>query len=166
MTDEGASGRTYVSNKDDLAPLPVGGCEVGESVGGHGCGLGPTISGTTTARSSSARASTVATAVASTETATTASETTATSESTTTTEAPSEAPTASKAPAAAETTSHGVGKPVNADLEYATVPIVAVELLNRVSRIVRGLEDNNTGALGPSIRSKVNVGTNDATGAS
>lgn len=153
-----ATNNTHIADKNDLAPLTISSCEVGESVGSHGCGRGPTVSGTTgTARDSGARA----TAIATTEATTAAPETAPTSKASATAEASTKTPTAAETSTAAETAPHGVGEPVYADLEDATVPVVAIELLDCVTSIVRGFEDNNAGTLGSTVRSEVDIGPDD-----
>lgn len=154
---------TYVSDIDCLAPLRASGREVGEGVGrdrGGSTGVEAAASTTwATASTNRAAESTSSTTVSSAEAATTSREAaTATEASSKATAAATEAATAAEAHAC-------VGEPVGADLEDATLPIIAVELLDGVASVVGGLEDNDTGALGPSVGTKVHIGADDTTGA-
>lgn len=47
------------------------------------------------------------------------------------------------------------------DLNHATLPIIAVKLLNGVARIIGALEDNDTRALGAAIGAGLDIGTED-----
>jgi len=55
----------------------------------------------------------------------------------------------------------GVGEAILTHLDDATVPLVAVELLDGVASIIGGLEHDDTRTLGPAIGAHVDIGTND-----
>ena len=94
-------------------------------------------------------------------------ETSATAAKPATTESTSEAAAATSKSTTAISTGHaGAGEPVLSDLEESALPVIAVELLDRVSRIVRGLEYYYARALRPSVLTDVHVGTDDATSSS
>lgn len=154
--------RTYVANIDGLASFTVGGGKVGKRIGWDGGSLvaSKTASSGAAATAAAAAIATSST-IASTKATATAAEATAAAETT------AEASTSTEAAAtAAETTSHsGVGEAIDANLEDTALPVVAVELLDRIAGVIGCLEDNNTRALGSSIGSKVDVSTNNTAGA-
>lgn len=135
-------GGTHVANEDNLASFAISSRKIGECIGSHRRVLSAAESGSTSNRSSRTTAT-----VAATTKAATASETAATAKAATTAEPSAEAATAAKAATTAKTTTHGVGESVNANLEDTTVPVVAIELLNGVASIVRGLVYNDAGTL-------------------
>lgn len=157
-------GQAYVSDVDRLASLRTSCGEVGERVGRDGgsstgietaatnCTNWTTCSHGAAESTSSAKAATKAAA--------------ASPKSATATETAAESATASSEATTAAEAHVGVGKTVRTHLEDATLPVVTIELLNSVAGVVGGFEDNNAGALGPSIGTEVHVGTNDTTGAS
>lgn len=143
---------THVPHVDNLAPLGARGSEIGK-------GVGRDRSSRIVVEASSGGEATATTAsVASAEAAT------ASAEATTTEAAAAEAATAAEAPSA--TKAHpGVCEAVGADLEDATLPVIAIKLLDSVSSIVGGFEDHDAGSLGPSIRPQVDVGADDTASA-
>lgn len=148
----------HIADVDCLDLLGSRSGEVGEWVGrsvGHASGVIEPAAGRATAgRASKATAATSKAATASKATSTdkaAAKGTTAAAEATTT---------------VATTTSHGgTGETVLADLEHATLPIVSIKLLDGIPSVVGCLEDDNAGALGATIRTHVNIGSDHATGA-
>lgn len=149
---------THVANVDDLAPLAVGGCKVGKRVGrGRGSRLwGTSVPGTWgPSGTPTVAAPTSITATKS----TTTSEAAAAKASAKAAAAP-KAPTSTKAP-----TSHSIGKAIHTDLEDATIPVVAIKLLNRIASIIGCFVDDDTRTLGATIGSHMNVGANDAASA-
>lgn len=152
-------GGTHVSNIDDLASLSVSSGEVSEGV--RGSRPSRLVASSISRASSTSRASTIATPSAAVATA----EATAATEAATAAEASAEAATAAKASTKSAAT-HIVGESVHTDLKNATVPVVAVELLDCVAGIVRCLEYNDARALGTTVRTEVNIGTNNAASAS
>jgi hypothetical protein len=152
------SRQTYVSNIDDLASFRSCGCIVGKGVG-QNCWCGGSIKastatpGTCTRSDAAAKAPTSAEAAeASTTTAEAASAETTTAE--TTTHSAAITSTAAEAHAAAATS-----EPVLANFEQAALPVIAVELLDGASCIVRALKDNNSRAFRTTIRASVHIGT-------
>lgn len=144
----------HIADVDCLDLLGSRSGEVGEWVGrsvGHASGVVEPAAGRATAgRATKATAATEAATATSTGKATTKG-TTAAAEATTT---------------VATTTSHGgTGETVLADLEHATLPIVSIELLDGIPGVVGCLEDDDAGALGATIRTHVNIGSDHATGA-
>lgn len=105
--------------------------------------------------------------------ATSISATTSAAESTTSTgKSPAAAKTkatshaTTKAATAATVHATGTSESVLAHLQYAALPVVAIELLDRVSRVVGVLEDDNAGALGASVRSDMDISSDHSTAAS
>lgn len=157
---------TYVSNVDGLAPLAVSGREVSERVRWNRSGLVAAKAASSGAATAAAAATTAAVATSSAAVAA-AKSTTTTAKATAATEAATEASSSSEATATAEATSHsGVGEAVHTNLEDTALPIVAVELLDRIAGIIGGFEDNNAGALRSTIGSEVDVGANNTSGPS
>lgn len=146
----------HIADVDCLDLLGSRSGEVGEWVGrsvGHASGVvEPTAGRATAGRATKATAATEATSTAkATSTGKATKGTTAAAEATTT---------------VATTTSHGgTGETVLADLEHATLPIVSIELLDGIPGVVGCLEDDDAGALGATIRTHVNIGSDHATGA-
>lgn len=151
----------HIADVDCLDLLGSRSGEVGEWVGrsvGHASGVVEPAAGRATAgRATKATAATEATSKAA-----TAGKATSTGKATTKgTTAAAEATTT-----VATTTSHGgTGETVLADLEHATLPIVSIELLDGIPGVVGCLEDDDAGALGATIRTHVNIGSDHATGA-
>ena len=75
-----------------------------------------------------------------------------------TAKATAESATATKSSARGKPTSSG--EAILTDLERASLPIVAVELGDGVACVFRSLEGNDTAALGTTVRTDVDVGTN------
>jgi hypothetical protein len=145
---------TYVANVNRLASLRSASGIVCEGVGSSSrdSSIETTAGGSsvsTTEASAAAKAS--AKATASSKCATRSPKTS--SEATTTT---------AKSTTATESGSRTC-KAVLADLERATLPVVAVELLDGVASVVWGFECNNARALGATVRPDVDVGTDDST---
>lgn len=112
-------------------------------------------SGTTrTTRTTSAKASS---ATKSTAKASSAAKTTTATKSSAKTSSATKATTTAKSTAA-----HVVGEAIYTNFEDPAVPVIAVELLDGVASIIGSLEDNDTGALGATVGSKVDIGTDDA----
>lgn len=158
-------GQTHVSDVDRLASLRTSCGEVGERVGRDG---GSSSTGIETAATNCTNWATctdrAAESTSSAEAATKAA--TTSSESTTATETAAKSATASPEATTAAKAHVGVGETVGTDLEDAALPVVTIELLDSVASVVGGFEDNDTGALGPSIGTEVHVGANDTAGAS
>lgn len=155
--------KTHVSDIDGLASLRTSCGEVGERVGRDRC----SSAGIETAATNCSNWTTCThRAAESTSSAKAAAEAaTASSESATATETAAKTATATSKATTAAKAHVGVGEAVGTDLEDATLPVVAIELLDGVASVVGGFEDNNTGALGPSIGTEVHVGANDTTSA-
>jgi hypothetical protein len=100
-----------------------------------------------------------ATAVASTPTIT--KRTTAAAESSSAVASTKAASSTAKASTTAVAAHHGVGKPVLADLEHAALPVVTVELLDRIAGVVRALEDYDARPLRSSIGPQMDIGSDD-----
>jgi hypothetical protein len=73
---------------------------------------------------------------------------------------------ASSSAAEAATRGEVASETILADLQWATLPIVTVELLDGVARIVWRLKGNDTRALWTAVRTNVDIGANDSTLAS
>lgn len=153
-------GVTYVSDVDGFRSLIAGGSKIGERIW-RLCGVAgvpavkPTRSATTGASSS----------VSSSTTAVAAECSATTTKSTSATVAPTKGTTSAKSTSTVATTATAAdtsaGKPILADLEHTALPVVAVELLNRVASIFGVLKDDDTRSLRASILAKVNIRTND-----
>lgn len=150
---------SYIADVDDLTPVGSGCGVVGEGVRGNrgsDCSIGETTRGAATARASEASTATeAAEATASTTETASAAETTASEAS-----AHATIPTAA---AEAHTTTATTSISILSDLEVATLPVVAVELLNGVASIVRALENDNARSLGSTIRANMNISADDTT---
>lgn len=143
---------SYIADVDDLTPVGSGCSVVGEGVRGNrgsDCSIGETTRGAATAAASEASTTTEAEATTSTTETASAAETTAS-------EASSHA-TVPTAAAEAHTAAAAASISILSDLEVATLPVVAVELLNGVASIVRALENDNAGSLGSTIRANMNI---------
>lgn len=90
-----------------------------------------------------------------------ATEVAASPETATATESTSEAATTAETTATTEATTLLHRKAILANLDVASLPVVAIELLNRITDIIRMLEHDNAGSLGAAIRSHVDVSAND-----
>ena len=134
---------TYIADKDSVTLLRARNNVVGEGVRRH------RDVAVIAARIAETTAATVTIAATASETAT-AAITEATTGSTV-------AATTTKARAAHA----GVGEAILTHLDDATVPLVAVELLNGVASILGGLKYDDTRALGPAIGAHVDIGAND-----
>lgn len=153
----------HIADVDCLDLLGSRSGEVGEWVGrsvGHASRVVEPAAGRATAgRATKATAATEATKAATAGKATSTGK--ATTNTTKGTTAAAEATTT-----VATTTSHGgTGETVLADLKHATLPIVSIELLDGIPGVVGCLEDDDAGALGATIRTHVNIGSDHATGA-
>jgi hypothetical protein len=76
-----------------------------------------------------------------------------------TTEAAAEGSATTESTSATEATTWRTSKAIFANLEVATLPLVAVELVDGISGIVHGLESYYAWALGATIRGHVDIGT-------
>lgn len=139
--------KTYVADVDGIALLDAAGGVIGEWVGGdrgitsvvHTADTGTTIAAATTVAKSTATTTKAAATKTASKSSTPARET------------------------ATTVTSHGRPcKSILANLEQATLPVVAVELLDSVASIVGRLENDNTRTLRSAILAEMDVGANDA----
>lgn len=157
MFGTGAWG-THVANIDGLAPLTISCREVGEGVRWNGSSL-------CASEAASPRTAAAAAAIATSSAIASTKCTTTSTESTTTAETAAEASSSTEASATAEATSHsGVGEAINANFEDTALPVVAVELLDRISGVIRRFKDDDAGAFGPSVGSEVDISANDTPG--
>lgn len=118
------------------------------------------IHATSSAASVGAPSSTSETAATSSAKASaTATETTSKASATTACKSASKPAACTKASTSA--TWRSIGEPVFTNLECTALPFVSVELSNSVACIVSVVEDDDTRALGTTIRSEVNVSAND-----
>lgn len=157
--------KTHVSDVDRLASLRTSCGKVGERVGRDGGGsAGIETAATTNCANWTTCTDRAAESTSSSKAAAKAA--TASSESATATEAAAKTATATSEATTAAKAHVGVGEAVGTNLEGATLPVVTIELLDGVASIVGSFEDNDTGALGPSIGTEVHVGANDTTSAS
>ena len=161
---------TYVAHENDGPWLGAGRGVIGEWVWrGLGSGGRSTSSITTSLRHAVVASATTVASATSSESAAKPSTTTAetTSESATCSSISSGEPAAtSKTPTKASTTSEAwstASVAVLTNLENAALPIVAVELLNGVLSVVWVVECDDARALGTTILSRMNVGTNNGT---
>ena len=93
-------------------------------------------------------------------------ETSPAAEATATAEAAAEASThTAEAATSTESSAAGAGKSIFTNLEHAALPVVAVELLDCVTGVIRTLENDNARALRSAVRAHVHVRTNDTTNA-
>lgn len=153
---------TYVADVYGLAPLTISCREVGESIGWNRNSWAAAA-----AKAASPGATTAAAAIATSSTVTSAECTATSAKSTTTAETATEAAASTKATATAKATSHSrVGEAVNANFEDTSLPVVAVELLDRITSIIRRFEDNDAGAFGSAVRSKMDISADDTSSAS
>jgi hypothetical protein len=143
----------YVANIDDLSSVAAGSSVVSEGIRRDGAGRGLEAG---SARGTSAESST---AEATSKTTTSAAKAAATTESSTESSAHATAKATSATEAHARSTT---GVAVLTNLDNTALPIVAIELRNGVAGIVRALEDNNTRSLRTTIRSDMDVGSNDS----
>jgi hypothetical protein len=89
-----------------------------------------------------------------------ASEATATSEASSATKATCEASTAAKAAATTKAT-RSAGEAVFANLKVSALPLIAIELVDGVSRIIHSLESHYAGTLRTTIGCHVDIGAED-----
>lgn len=134
--------RTYVADVDDLVLLSARGGEVGERVGGCLRDSRAGIIATCSRTSRATRTTTVSTTASKTTTEASA----AAAKASTTAEAAAKATSCSEATEATTATAAHlvIGKPVFADFEETSLPVVAVELLNGAASVVGGLEENRS----------------------
>lgn len=151
--------KTYIADVDHGTLVAIGSRKVREGVWRTGRN-GRTLVEPTTGISTRATKSTA--------TAETTTEATTADKSTTTSHGSTEAAAASHGTAEATTAAAGAAKATTttsesilADFQGTTLPIIAVELRNSVPGIIRGLESNDTRALGASSGVGVHVSTND-----
>ena len=138
MGDDG----TYVADIDSVALLDARRGMVGERVRWH-CGMATaSIEATSAARGAATTISTTTAAIAA---AAAAESTTAAAKAATAAVATTEgAASASEAATAVAASTHRrTGKAILANLEHAALPVIAVELLDRVASIVGRLENHN-----------------------
>lgn len=166
--------QTYVADVDDRARVGAGSGEVGEwvwrSSDSWRFGLesaavvscwwaaiaASAISSSTTAESASKSAT--SSTISSSKAATSSLEAAAISSAAA---AHVGATTTAEATASSTTEAGATSEAVLANLESTALPVVAVELLNRVLSVLRVVECDDTGALRTSIGSEVHVSAND-----
>jgi len=161
-----ATKSTYVADVDDFAALATSSSVVRKRIRRSSRGTSSTTSiaeaaTTATAGRIAVAATTESTSAAkptagSAEAAATATKSTSHTESAT---ASSKATTES----ATHATSSGTGETVLANFELASIPVVAVEVVDGVTCIVRAFEGNNSGALGAAVGALVYISTDDRT---
>lgn len=134
---------TYIADIDGLASISTGRCVIGKRVWWYGC------SGT--AVEVRWRSAAVSAAVPTSSSTISTSETAATSIATTTRKTASAAH--AKPAATSNEAARGPSEPIFADLQHATLPVIAIELSNSVPCIFGMLVGNNTGALGTTVMS-------------
>lgn len=141
----------YVANIDHFATFSSRGSVIGEGVGRSGGRRGAVETASTSAEAATATES--------------ASESAATCKSSTAAEASAEAATHSTAEAATATKSRASSssKAVFADFDHASLPVVAIELLDSIASIVGAFKNNNTGALRSAVGARVDIGSDDTT---
>lgn len=148
---------TYVANIDSLASLSAGSSVVSEWVWWSRWSASSCAAVETTvvwrATKSAAKASTAAEATAETSTS-------AKGWATTAAKAAGEATTCTTK---ASTSWEVVGEAILADLKVASLPVVAVELLDGVAGVVWRLKGNNSGAFWSSIWSDVDISADHGT---
>lgn len=147
---------TYIANIDDFTSLSAGCCVVGERVWSWGRGIGVK---SRTARTTTSAASMEAAA------ATTIAESTTSSKSSTAAEAAAKSSAHASISTTSEARAAGASESVFTDLNCSSLPIIAVELLNGVTGVIGALKNDNTRALRSTVRSHVNIGTDDTTSA-
>lgn len=146
---------TYVADINDLISVSSSRGKIGEWVRRSSRGRASIVATTTTwsAAKVTAKASTAWEAAA--EAATTSKwSTTATAKATT---------EASSSTAEAATRREVASETILADLQWAALPIVTIELLDSVASIIWRLKGNDTRALWTAIRTDVDIGANDST---
>jgi hypothetical protein len=149
-----------VADVDGVAGLSTRSSEICEGVGWVWTSrLEPWATG---ARSTTIASSTSSKASTSTEASPKAAAGTETSSAT---EATCEASTSTETTATAKAT-RSTSEAIFADLEVSALPLIAVELVNGVSRIVYGLESYYARALGTTIGGHVDIGAEDRSGVS
>ena len=154
---------THIADIDRLRTLGTRGSKVGEGIGG----LRSITSNRAAAAAAAAAAGIKATATISTTTLVTKAATASAKSSTAAIAAEGTASAAAEAATTITAGTHtGTSEAILAYLEHTTLPVITVELLDRIARIIGGLKDHNAGALGATILAKVNVGTDNATSAS
>ena len=152
----------YIANINDLAAVSTGSGIISEWISNSWWSIGVKTTRGSSAAAKSTTKSTSTTTKASTETSTTAAEApTGTEASTEPTTASAKAATTSKAAWSAWTS-----ETILTNLKWASLPVVAIELLDSVSSVIWMLECYNSGALWSPIRSNVYIGTDNSTIAS
>ena len=145
---------TYVADVDGLARLTARAGVICERVGGVGCshaGIEPTGSGDSGSNKSRSTAESAAATEAS-------CKATASAKATAGTKASSKTAASAEASSEAATARCSAGEAILTDLKVASLPVIAIKLLNGVARILGRLEGDNSRALGASIRGDVNIG--------
>lgn len=148
---------TYVADVNDLISLSSSGGEIGERVRRSGRGWASIV--VTTTRSTAKVAAKASTAWESAAEATTSTKWSTTASAKATAEA-------SSGTAEASTRREVASEAVLANLKWAALPVVPVELLDGVARIVWRLKGNNTRALWTTVWTNVDISANDSTFAS
>ena len=161
--------KTHVANIDYITSLSTSSSMVSEGVRGDGgIALGTTAE-TRTARTARTTGTTGTTGTASkAASATTIAKSTAmpTEASTAETAAKASTHTTTVASTTTKAAALAIGETILANLEDSPLPVVAVELLDRVSGIFSILKDNDTRPLGTAVGAHVNISANDASDAS
>lgn len=155
---------TYVAGIDDLASISARGGKIGERVRRDGAGRGLETAGYAGAARTTGASLETASATESSAKASTAS-----AESSTATEAAtkSTAHAATESSTAAEAhTWPSTSIAVLSNLENSALPIIAVELLDGIAGVVGALKDNDTGALGATVGTSVDISTDNSAVAS
>lgn len=150
---------TYVADEDDRTALATTGGVVGKCVRSSTSTTNATVVAALATSISTLLETTTASAESSSSKSATATETTATAKS-----------SATSAEAALEATTHaiatwtaGLSETVLTDFKVATVPFVAVVHLDGIASVFIVIEDYDTRSLRTTIRSEVNIGTNNVT---
>lgn len=169
---------THVLDENGRARLAAGNDTIDEGIDGKWCSAcltstEATVSAARVAPAAGIPATTVASseastpAVSSSTIASTSLESSATSKAAPASKASSKASAASKATpksAAATATGGRVCVAILADLQYAPLPVVAVEILNCILCVFGSLKCHNTGALRVAVVAHVDVGAHDIPG--
>lgn len=148
----------YIAHEDNLARVIARGGIVGEGIRCRG--RTGTNTGTSASTSTGVEAASTTKAAAATE----SPKSTATAKPTAAAKPTAKAAAAAKTAAAAKAAS--AGKAVLTDLQDAALPIIAIELLDCIPRIVRAFEHNYSGALGSAVGPDVYVGAGNTSRAS
>lgn len=144
--------KTYVAHIDGLAAFSSSCGVVCEWIRGNR----RSVAGVKASASASASREAAATEAAATE-ASTATAESATAE----TAAKAASHTMETAAACKAHRAPSSGESVFAHLEQTALPVVAVELLNRITSVVRAFEDNDSRSLRTAVGAKVNIGADN-----